>query len=204
MSGRHCNETWPYLFSVSLCYFVIYWKITIQRKYYVSFTFKYLRLRDFFFFLKTSKIFISEVDDNKIKKKIMELSMNTNKCWSSSVGTDAPQGGESKPYATIWNVRNASSGLVASTEMQHRKSSAKITLKWPWRRRTSISASRATRKMVETCPGQQNLQCCNCQYPVWDPPASAACPARQGKIRVKCHLPTHYPETNCFLFIFSV
>lgn len=60
--------------------------------------------------------------------------------------------------------------------MQHRKSSAKITLKWPWRRRTSISAPQATRKMVETCPGQQNLQCCNCQYPVWDPLASAACP----------------------------
>lgn len=68
MSGRHCNETWPYLFSVSLCYFVIYWKITIQRKYYVSFTFKYLRLRDFFFF-KTSKTVISEVGDNEIKKK---------------------------------------------------------------------------------------------------------------------------------------
>lgn len=103
--------------------------------------------------------------------------MNTSKCWSSSVGTDAPQGGESKPYTTIWNMRNVSSGLVASTEMQHRKSRAKITLKRPWRR-TSISASQATQKMVETCQGQQNLQCCNCQYPALDPPALAACPAR--------------------------
>lgn len=31
----------------------------------------------------------------------MELSMNTNKCWSSSVGSDTPQGGESKPYTAI-------------------------------------------------------------------------------------------------------
>jgi len=51
--------------------------------------------------------------------------MDTTKSWSSSVGTNAPHGGESEPYTTIWNMRNASSGLVASTEMQHRKSRAK-------------------------------------------------------------------------------
>lgn len=30
--------------------------------------------------------------------------MNTTKSWSSSVGTNAARGGESKPYTTIWNM----------------------------------------------------------------------------------------------------